>query len=93
MSVEFEWDPVKAAANLPKHGVAFEEAVTAFADSLSLTIPDPLHSQGELRFVLLARSRAGRMLAVVHAERGDTIRLIGPRVATRKERKAYEENT
>jgi uncharacterized DUF497 family protein len=88
--IEFEWDP--AAVNLRKHGVAFEEAATTFADPLSLTIGDPLHSRGETRFVLLGRSRAGRLLVVVHAERGDSIRLISARPATRKERNTYEED-
>lgn len=89
----FEWDAAKAAANLRKHGVGFEEAATTFADPLSLTIPDPDHSQpGEHRLVLLGRSLAGRLLVVVHVERGDSIRLISARAATRKERKSYEEN-
>jgi uncharacterized protein len=93
MSIEFQWDPAKAAGNLRKHGVAFEDATTAFADTLSLTIADPLHSEGESRFVLLGRSQTGRMLAVVHTERGATICLISARIATRMERKTYEENT
>ena len=92
MSIEFQWDPAKAIANLRKHGVAFEEAVTAFADLLSFTIADPLHSEGESRFVLLGRSQTGRMLAVVHTDRGDTIRLISSRIATRTERKTYDES-
>ena len=76
-----------------KHGVAFEEAATAFADTLSRTIRDPLHSQpGESRFVLIGRSRAGRLLVVVHVERGDRIRIVSARTATRKERKDYEED-
>ena len=56
MTVEIQWDPAKGDANLNKHGVAFEEAATAFADPLSLTIQDPLHSQGESRFVLIGRA-------------------------------------
>lgn len=93
MAIEFEWDSAKGTSNLLKHGVAFEEAATAFADPLSLTIPDPLHSQGETRFVLIGRSLAGRLLVVVHVERGDSIRVISARTATRKERKTYEEDT
>jgi uncharacterized protein len=93
MDIEFEWDHAKAEANLRKHGVAFEEAATAFVDTLSRTIPDPLHSQAaESRFVLIGRSRAGRLLVVVHVERGDTLRIISARTATRHERKAYEED-
>ena len=93
MSIEFQWDPAKAIVNLRKHGVAFEEATTAFADALSLTIADPLHSEGEPRFVLLGRSQTGRMPAVVHTDRGDTIPLISARIATRMERRTYDENT
>lgn len=93
MTVEIQWDPAKGDANLNKHGVAFEEAATAFADPLSLTIQDPLQSQGESRFVLIGRAQAGRLLVVVHVERGDSIRVISARTATRKERKTYEEIT
>lgn len=91
MAFEFQWDPVKAASNLSKHGVAFADAATAFADPLSITIPDPLHSQDETRFVLVARAHSGRLLVVVHVDRGQAIRLISARPATRKERKTYEE--
>ena len=59
MSLEFEWDAPKATANVRKHGVAFEEAAGAFADTLSLTIPDPLHSGGESRFVNSRQSPGG----------------------------------
>lgn len=92
MDIEFEWDAAKADANLRKHGVTFEEAASAFADPLSITIPDPLHSEGEDRFVLLGRSHTGRLLVVVHAERGASIRVISARAATRKERKTHEED-
>lgn len=92
MSLSFEWDPAKAASNLKKHGVSFEEATTAFSDPLSLTIHDPDHSDDEDRFILLGASEGGRMLVVVHAERGrDRIRIISARPATRRERKYHEE--
>jgi uncharacterized protein len=81
-----------SGANLRKHGVAFEEAASAFADPLSLTIPDPDHSAGESRFVLIGRSGADRVLVVSHTERGATIRLISARTAARHERRAYEED-
>ncbi|MDH3461770.1 MAG: BrnT family toxin [Burkholderiaceae bacterium] len=55
MTIEFEWDAAKAEANHRKHGISFEEATTAFYDALSFTIPDPLHSQREARFVLLVQ--------------------------------------
>ncbi len=76
MGLIFEWDKKKAASNLRKHGVSFEEAATAFGDRLSLTVPDPDHSRGEERFVLIGLSAAGRLLVVAHTERLDTIRII-----------------
>jgi uncharacterized DUF497 family protein len=91
MSLRFTWDPAKAAANLRKHGVSFIEASTAFADALSITISDPDHSVSEERFVLVGRSDRDRLLIVAHVERGDLIRIINARLATRRERKTYEE--
>jgi len=88
----FEWDPQKAKSNLKKHGVSFEEASTAFQDTLSLTIDDPLHSIDEVRVVLIGMSNKNRLLVVVHTERGDNIRIISARKATKKERKNYESN-
>ncbi len=91
MATDFEWDPDKAATNLKKHGVSFEEATTAFFDALSVTIDDPLHSEGEQRSVLVGQCSSGRLLVVVHIDRGARIRLISARTATRKERRDYEE--
>jgi uncharacterized protein len=91
MSLRFTWDPAKAAANLRKHGISFMEASTAFADPLSITIPDPDHSVGEERFVLIGRSDRQHLVVVAHAERGDLIRIISARPANRRERKTYEE--
>lgn len=88
----FEWDLKKAKTNLGKHGVSFEEACTAFKDPLSLTIDDPLHSNDEKRLVLIGMSYDNRILVVVHTERGDKIRIISARKATKKERKYYESN-
>ena len=90
MNSEFEWDPIKAATNLEKHGVSFAEAVTVFFDPLSITIPDPLHSQHENRFVITGLSYQQRPLVVVHSDRGDRIRIISARLATPSERKKYE---
>lgn len=85
---DFEWDSEKAAANVEKHRVTFEEATTVFSDPLSLTQADAKHSG---RFVILGLSRAARTLFVVYAERdGQTLRLISARKATAHERKAYE---
>ena len=91
MSLAFERDLEKAAANALKHGVQFEEAATAFADPLSITISDPDHSAGEARYILIGRSLVSRMLVVVHLERGARVRLISARLATRRERRVYEE--
>ena len=92
MVLLFEWDPNKAKSNLAKHGVSFDEASTAFKDPFSMTIEDPLHSQEEERLVLIGYSRRNRLLVVIHADRGDRIRIISARAATRKERNRYEED-
>lgn len=89
--MHFQWDPQKARANLAKHGVSFEEAMRAFLDPLSVTILDPDHPESEDRFVLIGQSPAGRLLVVVHTDRGDAIRLISARRATRRERRTYEQ--
>jgi uncharacterized protein len=89
--VEFEWDPKKAALNLARHGVSFQEATTVFADPLSITVPDPDHSVGENRYVIVGQSHRGRPIIVSHAERRERIRLINARELTRTERNAYEE--
>jgi uncharacterized DUF497 family protein len=92
MPLSFEWDVSKAKSNAAKHGVSFEEATTVFGDPLSLTIPDPVHSQVETRSILLGQSHQGKLLVVVHTERGDNIRIISARRASRPERKSYEES-
>ena len=91
MGLIFEWDPAKARANVRAHGVAFEEATTVFGDPLSITIPDPLHSTDELRFIIVGRSRRRRLLVVAHTERGGRIRIISVRLAAKHERRQYEE--
>ena len=91
MPLSFEWDEKKAKTNATKHGVRFEEAATVFGDPLSLTIPDPAHSQAEERFIVLGESHAGKLLVVVHTARGDNLRIISARRASRRERKNYEE--
>jgi uncharacterized DUF497 family protein len=88
--VEFEWHPDKATANLRKHGVSFDEAATVLADPLSITVPDPDHSQDEERFVTVGLSFEHRLLIVAHTERGTHIRLISARELTATERMAYE---
>ena len=87
----FEWDPAKAAANVRKHGVSFDEAETVFSDEHALLLDDPEHSADEDRFVLIGLSAASRMVVVCHCyqERADVIRLISARKATRTERHEY----
>jgi uncharacterized protein len=93
MPLTFEWDLPKARTNLVKHGIAFEEAATIFGDPSSLTVPDAEHSLAEKRYVTIGRAFAGKLLVVVHTDRGDNIRIISARVASRRERKFYEKNT
>jgi uncharacterized DUF497 family protein len=88
----FEWDPNKAKENIETHGISFDEASTAFGDTLSLAIYDPLHSEEEDRFILIGNSHRNRLLVIVHTERAENIRIISARKATKKERKQYEEN-
>ena len=86
--MRFEWDPRKAARNLKKHGVSFEEAATAFDDEHGAYYPDTLHAE---RFILIGHSRRQRLLYVVHAEvRLDSIRIISARKATKHEKRHYE---
>jgi uncharacterized DUF497 family protein len=88
---EFEWDDDKARANLAKHQVSFEEAMTVFLDTLAVPYADPAHSE---RLVLIGESRLGRVILVVFTERlaSGTLRIIGARRATKRERRAYEED-
>jgi uncharacterized protein len=89
--MRFEWDPRKAAANLRKHGISFEEATTALRDDLALTGRDPDHSTGGARYITFGVSSQGRLLVVSHTERGGLVRIISARTATKSERKIYEE--
>jgi len=91
-SVTFAWDPKKAKKNLEKHKVDFREAATVFDDSFSTTFADDDHSSGERRFLIIGMSVRSRILVVSHTEKGDTIRIINARIATRQERRFYEED-
>jgi len=93
MGIEFEWDPNKAEKNIKKHQVSFNEAATVFGDPLSMTFYDPDHSIDEDRYITVGLSRLGELLVVSHADRGDRIRIISARNATRRERKFYEEHS
>jgi uncharacterized protein len=85
------WDARKAATNLRKHRVSFEEASSVLADPLSITGADPDHSLGETRWITFGLSNRSRLLAVSHTDHDDTIRIISARAATRPERRLYEE--
>jgi len=89
--VTYEWDPAKAAANVKKHRVTFEEAASVFLDPSALTFWDPDHSEQEDREITIGRSARRRVLFVAHAPRDGRVRIISARRATRQERKQYEE--
>jgi uncharacterized DUF497 family protein len=86
----FEWDPDKAKRNEVKHGIAFMEAQSVFLDPLVDIRPDDDHSSDEARFAALGMSHLQRLLVVVFAERGERIRIISARAASRREARAYE---
>jgi uncharacterized protein len=90
--MKFEWDPEKARSNLRKHKVSFEEAATALKDPMAATGCDPDHSVGEERFISFGVSERGRLLVVAHTEEEDTLRIISARVASKGERRIYEED-
>ena len=90
--MNFEWEETKASSNVEKHKVTFEEASTVFEDDLSITGRDPDHSVGEHRFVTFGVSAKNRLLVVSHTERKGKIRINSARIATRAERKIYDDD-
>jgi uncharacterized DUF497 family protein len=91
--MRFQWNKAKAAVNLRKHGVSFDEAQTVFLDPLSLMVQDDGHSNSEDRFVIIGRSARKRLLVVVFTDRNREIRLISARSATKGERNTYEKGS
>lgn len=91
--LQFTWDPGKAATNLRRHGVAFEDASTVFRNPLAKVLPDPTHSEQEQRSLILGHSAGGRLLLVVFTESEDRIRIISARDASARERREYEEHS
>ena len=89
--MEFEWDSPKAAVNLRKHGVSFDEAATVFLDRLAVSGSDPDHSVDESRYITFGMSSLGKLLAVSHTYRPGGIRIISARRVARAERNIYEE--
>jgi uncharacterized protein len=90
--IEFEWNTAKAASNLKKHGISFEEAQSVFYDEFALQFFDSESSETEDRFLMLGMSSEAKLLLVCHCERegGNIIRIISARKATANERKHYE---
>ena len=86
---QFEWDTNKAATNVQKHDVAFEEAATVFDDLTFITVVDDEHSVDEERYITIGASSQGRLLMVAHVDRGGRIRIISARKATKKEELFY----
>ncbi len=91
-SLRFAWDEKKAAANVSKHAVSFEEALTVFADPLARIFDDEEHSSDEPREIIIGYSAKQRLILVCFTARGETLRLFRARRATRKEPQRYEEN-
>jgi len=91
--MKFEWDPSKAANNLEKHSVSFAEAQTVFENPLALIFEDEAHSITEHREIIIGHSQQNRLLLISFTERPTAIRIISARLATRKEREDYEQNT
>ena len=92
MNLIFEWDARKAQANLSKHGVSFQEALTVFADPLARIFDDEDHSIEERREIVIGHSFQGRLLVVCFTSQGESVRIFSARAATPRERKDYEEN-
>lgn len=91
MARHFEWDPDKAKRNMQKHQVSFDEASTIFDDSQFIMFLDEEHSDAEERYITIGLSHKRRLLMVAHTERGDKVRIISARKATKNEEKFYEE--
>jgi len=89
--MEFEWNTRKTEINLKKHGVSFTEAGTIFGDELAMTATDLDHSDDEDRYLTMGYSEEGRLLIVSHTDRGNVVRIISAREASRAERKDYED--
>lgn len=87
----YEWDAGKAAANLKKHRVSFEDATSVFLDPLGVTFRDPDHSADEHREITIGHTMRKELVFVSHCERGKRIRIISARLVTRLERRQYEE--
>ena len=93
MSLRFEWDPNKAEANLAKHEISFEEAMTVFADPLARIFPDEEHSVDELREIIIGHSAGQQLILVNFTSIDDRVRIFSARIATRRERKIMKKTS
>ncbi len=93
MDLQFEWDEYKAKLNFKKHSIKFEEAITVFKDPLAYIFDDEWHSIDEKREIIIGHDLNYRLLLVCFTERNNKIRIISARLATKKERKDYEQHT
>ncbi|MEB3232361.1 MAG: BrnT family toxin [Leptolyngbyaceae bacterium] len=91
--MKFEWDQAKAAANLSKHGMSFEEAKTVFDNPLAVIFDDIAHASDEPREIIIGHSLQNRLLLIAFSEGSDSIRIISARLVTRPERQDYEQHT
>jgi len=90
--MKFEWDQTKAESNVRKHKVTFDEAASVFLDEMAISGTDPDHSISETKYITFGTSSLGRLLAVSHTYRSNSIRIISARRVTRSERIIYEES-
>ena len=90
--IKFEWNPAKAATNIKKHGISFDEAKSVFFDEFAVQFFDQENSETEDRFLMLGMSSETNLLLICHCERddGNTIRVISARKATKNESKSYQ---
>lgn len=86
----YEWNAAKAKTNIQKHDVSFDEAATVFLDPVAWTFPDPDHSGGEEREITIGYTARHQVVFVSHCQRGNRIRIISARKATRREQRQYE---
>jgi hypothetical protein len=91
MAASFQWDPRKAASNLKRHGVSFQEAISVFSNPLARIFDDEDHATDERREIIIGHSARERLLLTVFTEHEGVIRIISARKATKNERKDYEE--
>ena len=91
VKLQFEWDPNKAAKNIEKHQVSFDEAATVFDNPMFITVIDEEHSVDKERYITVGLSKRGRLLMVAHTDREGRIRIISARKATKKEEQFYAE--